>query len=75
MKAIRPGDTIVVVRLDRLTRSSRDLANIMHELQEKECGFLSLRENWCDTTARFGRLLVTIMVGEAGSRNPVLSLY
>jgi DNA invertase Pin-like site-specific DNA recombinase len=63
MKVIKPGDTVVVLRLDRLARSSRDLANIMHELQEKECGFLSLRESWCDTTNKFGRLLVTVMGG------------
>jgi DNA invertase Pin-like site-specific DNA recombinase len=63
MGAIRPGDTVVVMRLDRLARSSRDLANIMHELQEKGCGFVSLWETWCDTTNKFGRLLVTIMGG------------
>ncbi len=63
MKAIKPGDTIVVTRLDRLARSSRDLANIMHELTERDCGFVSLRESWCDTTNKFGRLLMTIMGG------------
>jgi len=63
MKALKPGDTITVVRLDRLARSSRDLANIMHDLTERDCGFVSLRENWCDTTNKFGRLLVTIMGG------------
>jgi len=63
MKIIKAGDTIVVVRLDRLARSSRDLANIMHELEERECGFISLRESWCDTTNKFGRLLTTIMGG------------
>ena len=63
MKALKPGDTVVVVRLDRLVRSSRDLANIMHELTEMEVGFVSLRESWCDTTTKFGRLLMTIMGG------------
>ena len=45
-------------RLDRLARSSRDLHNILHELQERSCGFLSLGEAWCDTTTdgtKFGR--------------------
>jgi len=63
MKAIKPGDTIVVVRLDRLVRSSRDLANVMHDLTEMECGFVSLRETWCDTTSKVGRLVMTIMGG------------
>ena len=33
MKALVPGDTVVVTKLDRLARSSRDLQNILHELQ------------------------------------------
>jgi DNA invertase Pin-like site-specific DNA recombinase len=65
MGAIKPGDTVVVVRLDRLVRSSRDLANIMHELTEKDCGFVSLRESWCNTETKVGRLLMTIMGGIA----------
>src|SRR5262245_18185729 len=32
---LRPGDTLVVTRIDRLARSVRDLQNIVHELQEK----------------------------------------
>jgi len=62
-EAIKPGDSITVVRLDRLVRSSRYLANIMHDLAEMECGFVSLRETWCDTTTKVGRLLTTIMGG------------
>jgi DNA invertase Pin-like site-specific DNA recombinase len=33
MKALLPGDTVVVTKLDRLARSSRDLHNILHELE------------------------------------------
>ena len=47
-----------MVRLDRLVRSSRDLANIMHELTEMGCRFVSIRESWCDSTSKFGRLLM-----------------
>src|SRR5262249_45996700 len=65
MRAITPGDTIVVSRLDRLVRSSRDLANVMHELDENGCGFVSLGESWCDTTTDVGRLVMTIMGGIA----------
>ena len=46
-KALVPGDTVVVTKLDRLARSSRDLHNILHELQECSCGFVSLGESWC----------------------------
>lgn len=63
MKALSPDDTVVVTKLDRLARSSRDLHNILHELQELSCGFVSLGETWCDTTTAAGRLMLTIMGG------------
>jgi DNA invertase Pin-like site-specific DNA recombinase len=52
-----------VTKLDRLARSSRDLHNILHELQERSCGFVSLGETWCDTTTDVGRLMLSIMAG------------
>jgi DNA invertase Pin-like site-specific DNA recombinase len=65
MKALNPGDTVVVTKLDRLARSSRDLLNILHDLKEGSCGFVSLGETWCDTTSNIGELVVTIMAGIA----------
>ena len=65
MKGLLPGDTVVVTKLDRLARSSRDLHNIIHELDGLSCGFLSLGESWCDTTTSHGRLMLTIMGGIA----------
>jgi DNA invertase Pin-like site-specific DNA recombinase len=65
MKVLLPGDTVVVTKLDRLARSSRDLHNILHELQTLSCGFVSLGETWCDTTTDVGRLMLTIMGGIA----------
>ena len=58
-------DAVAVTKLDRLARSSRDLHNILHELQELGCGFVSLGESWCDTTSEVGRLMLTIMGGIA----------
>ena len=63
MKDLLPGDTVVVTKLDRLARSSRDLHNILGELQGLSCGFVSLGESWCDTTTDVGRLMLTIMGG------------
>jgi DNA invertase Pin-like site-specific DNA recombinase len=63
MKTLAPGDVVVVVKLDRLARSSRDLHNILHELAALGCGFVSLTEGWCDTTTDVGRLIMTIMGG------------
>jgi DNA invertase Pin-like site-specific DNA recombinase len=64
-RVLLPGDAVVVTKLDRLARSSRDLHNILHDLGERECGFVSLGEAWCDTTNKFGRLMMTIMSGIA----------
>ena len=64
-RLLLPGDAVVVTKLDRLARSSRDLHNILHDLGERECGFVSLGEAWCDTTNKFGRLMMTIMSGIA----------
>lgn len=65
MKVLVPGDSVVVTKLDRLARSSRDLHNILHELEGRSCGFVSLHETWCDTTTDVGRLVMTIMGGVA----------
>jgi DNA invertase Pin-like site-specific DNA recombinase len=65
MKALLPGDTVVVTKLDRLARSSRDLHNILHEMEGLSVGFQSLGESWCDTTTDVGKLLFAIMGGIA----------
>ena len=63
LKAARPGDTVVVVKLDRFARSSRDLFNLLHDLNEHGVGFVSLKDDWCNTTTSTGRLVLTIMAG------------
>jgi DNA invertase Pin-like site-specific DNA recombinase len=63
MQRLQPGDTVLVTKLDRLARSSKDLHNILHELTEKGCGFTSLGEAWCNTESAAGRLMLAIMAG------------
>jgi DNA invertase Pin-like site-specific DNA recombinase len=65
LRALVPGDAVVVTKLDRIARSSRDLHNIIGELQERGCGFVSLGDSWCDTTSDVGRLVLAIMGGIA----------
>jgi DNA invertase Pin-like site-specific DNA recombinase len=65
MKALLPGDTVLVTKLDRLARSSRDLHNILHDLESLSCDFVSLGEAWCDTTTDVSKLMLTIMGGVA----------
>src|SRR5215475_4452549 len=65
LKRLQAGDVLVVTRLDRLARSTRDLLNILHSLGERSIGFKSLADAWADTTTPHGRLLVTMLAGIA----------
>ena len=56
---LRPGDTIVVWRLDRLGRSLKHLIQLIEDLAEKEVGFRSLTEGM-DTTTSGGKLIFSI---------------
>jgi DNA invertase Pin-like site-specific DNA recombinase len=61
---IRPGDTLVVWRLDRLGRSIRHLIDQLHSLEEKKVGFRSLQET-IDTTSSGGRLIFHVFAALA----------
>jgi DNA invertase Pin-like site-specific DNA recombinase len=65
LKRLEPGNVLMVTRLDRLARSTRDLLNILHQLGERGVGFKSLADAWADTTTPHGRLLVTMLAGIA----------
>jgi DNA invertase Pin-like site-specific DNA recombinase len=55
LKYLREGDTLVVWKLDRLSRSLKDLLAIMETLNKSKVGFRSLTEN-IDTTTAAGRM-------------------
>lgn len=59
-RGIRKADTVVVTRLDRLARSTRDLHNIAHLLEEKGVGLRVLEQN-IDTTTPEGRLFFSVL--------------
>jgi DNA invertase Pin-like site-specific DNA recombinase len=65
LRRLDNGDVLMVTRLDRLARSTRDLLNILHALGERKVGFKSLADSWADTTTAHGRLLVTMLAGIA----------
>jgi DNA invertase Pin-like site-specific DNA recombinase len=65
LKRLRAGDVLMVVRLDRLARSTRDLLNILDAIGTSEAGFKSLGDAWADTTTPHGRLLLTVLGGLA----------
>src|SRR6266545_3170552 len=57
---IREGDTVVVWKLDRLARSSRDLLDTMETIREAGGKFQSLSEPWADTTSHAGKMIMTV---------------
>ena len=59
------GDVLVVTRLDRLARSTRDLLNTLATITGKGAGFRSLGDAWADTTTPHGRLMITVLGGLA----------
>src|SRR5215475_6559031 len=65
LRVLQPGDVLMVTRLDRLARSTRDLLNTLHALAERQIGFRSLVDTWADTTTPHGRLMLTVLGGLA----------
>ena len=59
-RGIRKGDTLVVTKLDRLARSSKDLQDIAATLEEKQVGLKVLDQN-IDTTTPEGRMFFSIL--------------
>jgi DNA invertase Pin-like site-specific DNA recombinase len=60
MEFIRSGDTLVVVKLDRLGRSTRDVLNLVHELEQRG-GSLRVLEPAIDTGGPMGKMVLTVL--------------
>src|ERR1700745_2394607 len=65
LKRLSAGDVLIVTRLDRLARSTRDLLNILDAVSKAGAGFKSLKDTWADTTTPHGRLMLTVLGGLA----------
>jgi DNA invertase Pin-like site-specific DNA recombinase len=61
---LRPGDIVLVRRLDRLGRSIENLIAVLNAIQMRQATFKSLQEGWADTTSHQGNLaLLPILIG------------
>ena len=65
LKTIDEGDVVIVTRLDRLARSTRDLLNILDKIAKASATFKSLGDAWADTSSAHGRLMLTVLGGLA----------
>ena len=61
--ALGAGDTLIVTKLDRLARSTRDLLNTLDAIGSAGATFRSLGDTWADTTTPHGRLMLTVLGG------------
>jgi DNA invertase Pin-like site-specific DNA recombinase len=65
LRALAPGDTIIVTRLDRLARSTLDLLHTVDAITKAGAGFRSLADAWADSTTPHGKLMLTVLGGLA----------
>jgi DNA invertase Pin-like site-specific DNA recombinase len=63
--ALGKGDCLIVTKLDRLARSTRDLLNTLAAIGDMGAAFKSLGDAWADTTTPAGKLMLTVLGGLA----------
>lgn len=60
LQFLRPGDELVVTRLDRLGRSTRDVLNIVHEAEQRHA-FVTVLDPHVSTRGEMGHLVLTVL--------------
>lgn len=65
MAELKAGDVVIVTKLDRFGRSTRELLNLIAKIGELGAGFKSLGDPMFDTTSPQGRLVATLLAAIA----------
>jgi DNA invertase Pin-like site-specific DNA recombinase len=65
LRRLDADDVLVVTRLNRLARSTRDLLNVLDIIATRGAGFRSLKDTWANTNTPHGRLMLTVLGGLA----------
>ena len=60
LEFLRPGDELVVTRLDRLGRDTRDVLNLIHECEQREA-FVTVLDPHVSTRGEMGHLVLTVL--------------
>lgn len=71
--SLKPGETVLVAELTRLSRSTKDLFEIVELIESKGANIKSLKESWLDTSTPHGKLLFTIFSGLSQFERDLLS--
>jgi len=65
INALTCGDVLLVTRLDRLARSTRDLLNVLDQVTKRGAGFKSIADPKIDTTSPHGKLILAVLAALA----------
>lgn len=71
LEKLREGDTLVVWKIDRLGRTTKELVNLIDTLDKSNIHFVSITEN-IDTKTPMGKFLVTVLCAMAAMERDVL---
>ena len=65
LNELQPNDTVIIADLTRISRSTRDLLEIVDKISKKGANIRSLKDTWLDTTSSnpYNTFLLTIMSG------------
>lgn len=73
LSELQSGETVVVSELSRLSRSTKDLFEVVDKIHAAGAQIKSLKESWLDTTTPQGKLMFTIFAGLAQFERDLLS--
>lgn len=71
--SLKPGEIVLVAELTRVSRSTKDLVEIVELIESKGVNIKSLKESWLNTSTPHGKLLFTIFVGLSQFERDLLS--
>lgn len=72
---LQEGDTVVIADLTRISRSTKDLLEIVDRIKEKNASIKSLKDTWLDTTSDnpYNSFLLTVMAGMSQLERDLIS--
>ena len=65
LRELKQGDTVVVADLTRISRSTKDLLDIVDQIKQKQAFIKSIKDTWLDTSSTnpYNSFLLTVMSG------------